>query len=150
MIIVEKDILQEHIDFIQDKTPKDEYYEYVFHPNNIDNLLEYGDNYAIISKDTHEPVFVGGLIKTDNHRAIAWAIFSHEDRKYFLSVYRVVKKFLTEAPYERIECTVDLNFQAAHRYAESLGFKLEAPRMAHFFAPEHDASLYSLCKGVDN
>lgn len=76
-------------------------------------------------------------------RAEAWAIFNPDCKKYFLGIHHAVKRFLANSPVKRVEAAVDVNFKEGHRWAKSLGFKLEAEHMTSFWPDGTACSLYS-------
>lgn len=83
-----------------------------------------------------------GLIMAHEQRAIAWALFSDEARRHFLSVHKAVKDFLAGSGVRRIEAYVDCDFAAARRWVGKLGFSMECERMRHFLPDGRDAACW--------
>ena len=75
---------------------------------------------------------------------MAWAYISNAAAKErFLSVHRAVSRFLDMCYLQRIEMTVDCEFEEGHRWARMLGFNMEAERMVAYRPDGGDCSLYA-------
>lgn len=70
-------------------------------------------------------IAIAGLAPQWKDRAVAWALISPAAGRHFLKIHREVRKFLTKAPFRRIEATVDVGFQPGHRWMKMLGFEPE-------------------------
>jgi hypothetical protein len=77
------------------------------------------------------------------HRAIAWALIGDDVGRDMIQIVRFVRNFIATHPTERIEINVDCEFENGHRFAELLGFKLEAPRMVKYGHGGRDMALYA-------
>lgn len=91
-------------------------------------------------------VFCAGIMEFWANRGEAWAILDKNCKPYFLQIHNAVRNFLHSCPIKRIEATVDVSFEAGHRWVRALGFELEAPRMTAYRVGGIDAALYSLVK----
>ncbi len=89
------------------------------------------------------PIGIAGVLPQWPHRAIAWSFLSETGPKNFLKVHRAIKRFLDGYYVHRLEITVDTDFDAGHRWAEMLGFEMEAYRMRAYAPDGHDCSLYA-------
>jgi ABC-type branched-subunit amino acid transport system substrate-binding protein len=62
---------------------------------------------------------------------------------HMVRITKAVRRFLQACPYRRVEMTVDLDFEAGHRWANMLGFRLEAGRMLAYRPDGGTCSLYA-------
>lgn len=92
-----------------------------------------------------EIIFLGGVIEMWPERAMVWSLVSASAASCFLRLTRAVTAFLDDQPYRRIECYVDWDFTAGHRWAALLGFKLEG-RMTAFSPRGTDMAMYGRIK----
>lgn len=94
-------------------------------------------------------IFIGGLIRIFPHRYTAWSLISWDAGKHLRKIIRRVKRYFNMY-YRgcRIECTCDVRFIAAHRFAKMLGFKCEAPYLEMYEGDKRTSSLYGLIVGV--
>jgi hypothetical protein len=90
-----------------------------------------------------DPVAAAGILPQWHGRAIAWAFLSTMGAGQFIGVHRAVKSFLDGCYVQRIEMTVDCDFPEAHRWAEMLGFNMEAERMEAYSLDGRDCALYA-------
>ena len=95
-----------------------------------------------------EVIACAGTMEVWSGRLQAWALLSPCGPKRFLEVHRAVTRFLDEQTARRIETAVDCEFEAGHRWASLLGFRLEAPRMRNFGPDGRDAALYARVRSV--
>ena len=85
-----------------------------------------------------------GIIPLWPGRAIAWSYISiYATGSKFLAVHRAVLRRLDTCYIKRIEMTVDCGFEQGHRWAELLGFVMEAPHMAGYLPDGTDCALYA-------
>lgn len=80
------------------------------------------------------------------HRGVAWALVGADIGRKMVPAVRFIRKFLDQHPCDRIELVVDCEFKAGHRFANLLGFSLEAPRMVHYGGIGRDMALYARVK----
>lgn len=80
------------------------------------------------------PILCAGLIPLWQDRATAWALVSMHAGRHFFSIHRAVRGFLKQAPYRRIEATVQAGFPEAWRWIQLLGFEHEGLMRA--YAPD--------------
>lgn len=85
-----------------------------------------------------------GIIPLWPGRALAWSYISvHTTGSKFLAVHRAVQRRLDNCYIKRIEMTVDCDFEEGHRWAELLGFVMEAPRMEAYRPDGGACALYA-------
>lgn len=89
------------------------------------------------------PIVCAGIIKQWHGRAMAWSFISDVGTNNFMSVHRAVKRFLDGCYIQRIEMTVDRDFEPGHRWARALGFTMEAECMRAYSPGGGDCSLYA-------
>lgn len=133
-----------------------------FHPEDIEKLVlqpaqaylrplvqsrEYGAALAQGEAWTVEGnglvVACGGVYPLHPQMGCAWAMMATGLRQGFVTVHNVARRLLDAYPAARIEAHVDCDFTNGHRWAQKLGFELEAPRMRKFTPDGRDASLYA-------
>lgn len=68
---------------------------------------------------------IGGLTPQWEHRAIVWALLAGDIGHHFIAIHRAVRRFLTDAPYRRIEAHVDVGFKEGVHWMKLLGFECE-------------------------
>ena len=88
------------------------------------------------------PVACGGLFRQWEGRAIAWAFLAADAP--MLEATRAAALVLDACDLRRVECWVDVDFQAGHRWARLLGFEREG--LMRSFSPDgRDHILYARC-----
>lgn len=93
-------------------------------------------------------VGAAGVQEIWTNRAIAWATLASNRRENFLALHNCVKRFLEVCPFNRVEATVDVGFEAGHRWMRLLGFKKEAEAMKGYSPDGRDCALYARVKNV--
>lgn len=89
-------------------------------------------------------VALGGLVEQWENRATAWAFLAADAP--MLALTREVGRLLRNVPFRRVDCWVDVDFPAGHRWADLLGFELEG--VARAYLPDgRDAAIYSIVRG---
>lgn len=91
----------------------------------------------------------GGIFEMYPGRGHAWAFFDAKRRDKFLLCHRVLRRFLNNCPYRRVEATVDCNFRAGHRLVKALGFELEAKIMKAYSPYGSDQAMYARIKAEE-
>lgn len=90
------------------------------------------------------PIVCGGAIPIWEGRAMLWSFVNGDlTPKDFRALHYLVKGFVNDLPFNRIEMYVDCGFDAGHRWARALGFELEADRMRSFQIEGADSALYA-------
>jgi len=85
-----------------------------------------------------------GVIPMWQGRGVCWAYLSNQaEGRDFVKVHRAVKRFVDGIYLQRLEMTVDCEFEPGHRWAEMLGFELECERMRAYRPDGGDCSLYA-------
>lgn len=74
---------------------------------------------------------IGGVEPQWENRATAFALLSDDSGPHFPAIHSAVVEFLDNAPYRRIEATVDVGFKQGHRWIKMLGFELEGYMKAY-------------------
>ena len=74
---------------------------------------------------------IGGLEPQWENRATVFALLSDDSGPHFKAIHSAVVEFLDNAPYRRIEATVDVGFKQGHRWVKMLGFELEGYMRAY-------------------
>lgn len=88
-------------------------------------------------------VACGGVCPLYGFMGNAWAMISADLKHHFVIVHRIAQRVLDAYPAQRIEAHIDVDFLNGHRWAEALGFALEAPRMRKFTPDGRDVALYA-------
>lgn len=83
-----------------------------------------------------------GLIEVHPQRAVAWAACADRLAPYFPKIHHAALRLFKLSGYRRIEATVPCDFPAGHRWANALGFEVEADRMLGFGDDGKDHTLY--------
>ena len=89
------------------------------------------------------PVGAMGILPQWQGRAVAWGFLSDTGYSTFVKIHREVKSFLEHCCIQRVEATVDCDFEQGHRWVQMLGFKLEAERMRAYGPTGGDCALYA-------
>ena len=100
-----------------------------------------GPTWAVLASG--EVIAIAGTVEPWKERAVGWAFLSHSSGAHMLGLTRVVRKYLNECGYRRVETYVDAQFTKGCRWAELLGFRLETPEPMPQFTPNgNSAYLY--------
>jgi hypothetical protein len=95
-------------------------------------------------QDNGVPLGCAGVVHMWQGRGMAWAYLSkYAAEEKFILVHRAVRRFLSACYLQRIEMTVDCDFEPGHRWAKMLGFKMEAERMRAYRPDGGDCALYA-------
>jgi len=92
------------------------------------------------------PVACGGVVEVWRGRYIAWFYAGSDAKQHWKHIHRAVKKFLADLDADRVEADIDCDFAGAHRWIQSLGFRMEVERRRKFFPDGRDAALYARVK----
>lgn len=89
-------------------------------------------------------LFCGGVSEYWPNRGEAWVILSERLEPYdFIFITKMARKFLAACPVRRIEASVVVDFEEGHRWANMLGFKMEAPCLEAYLPDGKNCALYS-------
>lgn len=92
----------------------------------LEELLRSGQAFAGVRGEA--VLAVAGVARVWEGRYQAWALLSGEvGPSGFLAVHRVVRAFLDQCAYPRIEATVEEGFEEGHRWVRLLGMRCETP-----------------------
>lgn len=86
------------------------------------------------------PVACAGANEFHPGRAEIWALLSRESRPLMRQMTRAAIGWFEQCSYRRLEINVATDFDAGHRWARMLGFKVEGPEKAAF-APNGDGAI---------
>lgn len=112
-----------------------------FRPEDLKTLE---NDYAVTLMVDGEPAACAGAVEYWPGRALVWAVLGDAvDAQFFPVLHREAKLFLDGLPMARLEAAVDCDFDAGHRWAKALGFKVEAERMRKFHMDGRDCALYA-------
>ena len=85
-----------------------------------------------------------GVVPLFPHRFIAWSLVSRHIGGAMVDVTRKIRRVLADHPAKRIEMTVDVDFDAGHRWAILVGMKLETPEpLRAYGARGEDEMMYA-------
>lgn len=84
-----------------------------------------------------------GFVPLFPHRAVAWSLVSQNIGTAMVDVTRKIRNILAADPTPRIEMTVDVDFEAGHKWAKLIGMTLETPiPLRKFGARGEDELMY--------
>ena len=87
--------------------------------------------YAWTAESGDEVLAIAGLLPQWENRALAWALVSKSAGAHFAAIHKAVHRFVSAAPFRRIEATVDVGFRQGCRWIEMLGFEIEGYMRAY-------------------
>lgn len=102
--------------------------------------------HAFTALEGDQVVAVGGIAEIWQNRGLAWTFIDRRAGAWFPALHKIVKRFLDEAPFRRIEAETACEFEQGHRWLRMLGFHLEAERMQAFRVDGGDSALYARVK----
>ena len=105
------------------------------------------ENMAWVGETDEGVMAIAGIAPQWENRATAWAMISQNAGVHFMKIHREVKRHLDEAPFRRIEATVDAKFKAGHRWMNMLGFELEG-YLRNYRPDGGDQVMYARIKNV--
>lgn len=91
----------------------------------------------------------GGVVEYWGGRGEAWVTLNRNPARTLadtLGTQRLIRFFLEECPFRRIEAAVEIDFRMGHRWVQALGFQLEAPCLRRYSPEGNDCSLYARIK----
>jgi hypothetical protein len=89
------------------------------------------------------PIAVAGVIPLDTGMGRLWSFIADTGPMNFLQIHRATKQFLAKLDFRRLEIIVDIDHIEAHRWAQMLGFHMEAARLQSYTVDNRDCSLYA-------
>lgn len=89
-----------------------------------------------------ECIAAAGVVSIYKDRGVAWAFLGAKAGPYMPRLTAKVRSVLNAQPMKRIEMLVDYDFEAGHRWAKVLGFKVEAERMRFSGYYGNDETMY--------
>lgn len=102
--------------------------------------------YSVATIVKGEVMAVGGVDRLWDHRGGVWALFNHKSESCFLSVFRSVKKWLSQLPYERLELDIPYGDEKMLRRAKLWGFEMETERARKYGPGGEDCTLLARVK----
>ncbi len=91
----------------------------------------------------HRCVWAGGVLEKWPEVGFGWSLFGKGCYAYLPAITACARKMITDAPFKRVEVTVDPDFKAGHRWAKALGLTLEAERLRCYGPGGTDQALYA-------
>lgn len=88
----------------------------------------------------------GGVWKYWENRGQIWTVFNQDYKDNFLPVFRILKEFLDQSNYDRLEMSVPFGFEIGKRRAKLLGFTLECERARKYLPNGVDCALFARVK----
>lgn len=105
--------------------------------------LEGPFSWSVVDDADGATVACAGVVPKFPHVAQAWTYIGQGRPHQFLFFHKRVLQFLNACPFVRVEAFVRTDFEKGHKWAQTLGFELEAPRL-RFYGPDRlDYSLYA-------
>lgn len=77
-----------------------------------------------------EPVAIAGVLEREPGVYAAWTFISEKAGRHMLAITRAVQRFLALKGYPEVEAYVDADFEAGHRWMQTLGFTATGPNVA--------------------
>lgn len=105
-----------------------------------------GQNKHFAALDDGICVAVGGVTEIWPGRGEAWVIFGKPRRQHFVTLFKMVQRYLQLSNLRRLEMVVDYDFDAGHRWARLLGFKVEGERLQGYMPHGGDVTLYAIVR----
>lgn len=93
-------------------------------------------------RDEQKTYCIFGLTYHWKTRAEGWAILDKASGPHLRFITKAIKSMIKLHAPKRTECTVDLDFSQAHRWAKLLGFHLEAPVLEAYGRHGENCALY--------
>src|SRR3990167_3640256 len=100
------------------------------------------DPYSAVFIVDGEPVMVGGLVVYWEGRCKIWSLLANIEKHKFVSVFRLMKKYVDSLDVKRIELDVPYNDDKFKRRAEMLGFIKYADRARSYNSFGEDCTLF--------
>jgi hypothetical protein len=100
------------------------------------------DPYSAVALVDGKPVMVGGLVFYWDGRGRIWSMFTSVGKHEFISVFRLMKKYIENLTVKRIEMDVPCHEEKFKKRAELLGFTKYAERARCYNAFGEDCTLF--------
>lgn len=110
------------------------------------NLDQRGTAFTIMGNGI--PLVCGAVDEIWVNRGTIWCMFNEKSKTNFVPVFRLIKQFLDDSKYNRIEVCIPCDMALAKRRALLLGFKLECAYAPKYLPDGTDCSVYALVKGL--
>lgn len=81
--------------------------------------------------DRDRVILCGGIVVQAPGRGECWALMAEGAGRHMTFLHYAVKRFVTAAPWQRLEATVEESFGAGCRWVELLGFEFEGKMKAY-------------------
>lgn len=126
-----------------------------FRPEHVMEIAEHADDVANAGQlDAASPeaytlrvngevLMCGGVAELGPDKGMLWSYIAPAALQHPVIVHRSVLRFLSLLSYRRLEAYCKCDSQRANRWLETLGFTLEAPRMAKWAPDGSDYSLWA-------
>lgn len=105
-------------------------------------LAELEKSYSFSVFKDGECLAIGGFVEQWAGRWLAWCALSRTSGKDLVALTRVALRHLATLKHQRVEASVEADFEEGHRWLTFLGFECDAPLMREY-VPGQDHALYS-------
>lgn len=92
-------------------------------------------------------VWAGGVFEKWADVGFGWALFGKGSYAHIAAITERSRQTIHNAPYKRVEVTVDPGYKAGERWAKALGLTLEAANLRCYGPGGRDMALYSYVRG---
>lgn len=93
-------------------------------------------------------LMAGGVYPKWRGVASGWTVLSDEAlAKHMIAITRKTRQVVRDSEYRRVEMYVAVDHEAGHRWAQALGFTLEAERMRGYDPDGRDMAMYAYVRG---
>lgn len=134
-----QELKREHIKLLLEDTIN-EHLRPIFTESYIDDSLK--NPFTYVGMADGVPVACGGVTKLWEGRGHVWMILSQGMRNHSVSVFRGIKQFMHQLPFNRLELDSPCGFLHGHRRAIMFGFQLETPRARKYWPDGRDAQIF--------
>lgn len=100
------------------------------------------DMNALTGLHDKKPVAIAGIYRQHGKKGICYCLFSDDCKKTMNTLVRIMRRVIESSEFDRVEMTVDCDFEQGHRLAKILGFEVECPRMRKSNIVGGDETLY--------
>lgn len=135
----------EHFDYILETGMVDKKLRPFLTKDHGQNIEKRGGYFSIL--EDKKAVAIGGITEFWKGRGEAWLIFGQPRTQSFVTIFKIVQRFIQLSTLSRIEMIIECDFVQGHRWARLLGFKKECEKMEKYLPDGSNASLYALVRG---
>ncbi|MEO8837537.1 MAG: hypothetical protein ABI351_02365 [Herbaspirillum sp.] len=92
------------------------------------------------------PLVCGGAAQIWENRGHCWCVFNQRSKYHFLTVMRMMREFLAQCPFKRIEVSIPVGHAVFARRTELLGFRLECAFAEAYLPNGDDCAVYVMVR----